>query len=47
MGINDVEKVAYEINKCYFVFSSSLHGIIFSHSLVCSSNSYRKNKVGF
>ena len=33
MGVNDVEKVANEINKCYFVFSSSLHGIIFSHSL--------------
>ncbi len=33
MGINDVEKVANEINKCNFVFSSTLQGFIFSHCL--------------
>lgn len=33
MGSNDIEKIANSINKCNFVFSSSLHGIIFSHSL--------------
>ena len=33
MGVSEVEKVINKINKCHFVFSSSLHGIIFSHSL--------------
>lgn len=33
MGVNNVEKVANEINKCHFTFLISLHGIIFSHSL--------------
>lgn len=33
MGINNIEKIANSINKCNFTFSSSLHGIIFSHSL--------------
>ena len=33
MGTNDIEKIANSINKCNFTFSSSLHGIIFSHSL--------------
>lgn len=33
MGINNIEEIANSINKCNFTFSSSLHGIIFSHSL--------------
>lgn len=33
MGTNNIEKIANSINKCNFTFSSSLHGIIFSHSL--------------
>lgn len=33
MGRNNVEDIANSINKCNFIFSSSLHGIIFSHSL--------------
>jgi hypothetical protein len=33
MGINNIKKIAHSINKCNFTFSSSLHGIIFSHSL--------------
>ena len=33
IAVNDIETLADEINQCYFVFSSSLHGIIFSHSL--------------
>ena len=33
MGTNDIENIANSINKCNFIFSSSLHGIIFSHSL--------------
>ena len=33
MGINNVEQIANSINECRFIFSSSLHGIIFSHSL--------------
>ena len=33
MGINDVAKVANKINKCNFVFTSSLYGIFFPHSL--------------
>ena len=33
MGTNNIEHVVNSINKCNFVFSSSLHGIIFSHSL--------------
>ena len=33
MGTNNIEKIANSINKCNFIFSSSLHGIIFSHSL--------------
>ena len=32
MGTNDVETVLRDINCCEFVFSSSLHGIIFAHS---------------
>ena len=33
MGNNSIEDIANSINKCNFIFSSSLHGIIFSHSL--------------
>ena len=33
MGRNNVEDIANSINKCNFIFSSSLLGIIFSHSL--------------
>ena len=33
MGTNNIEQIANSINKCNFIFSSSLHGIIFSHSL--------------
>lgn len=33
MGTNNIKKIANSINKCNFTFSSSLHGIIFSHSL--------------
>ena len=33
MATNNIEKLANSINKCKFIFSSSLHGIIFSHSL--------------
>jgi len=33
MGTNNIEEIANLINKCSFIFSSSLHGIIFSHSL--------------
>ena len=33
MGNNNIEEIANSINKCNFIFSSSLHGIIFSHSL--------------
>lgn len=33
MGNNNIEEIANSINQCRFVFSSSLHGIIFSHSL--------------
>lgn len=33
MATNNIEKLANSINKCNFTFSSSLHGIIFSHSL--------------
>jgi hypothetical protein len=33
MNTNNIEEVANSINKCNFIFSSSLHGIIFSHSL--------------
>lgn len=33
MGNNNIEEIANSINKCKFTFSSSLHGIIFSHSL--------------
>ena len=33
MNTSNIEEVANSINKCYFIFSSSLHGIIFSHSL--------------
>ena len=32
MSIIEVEKVYNEISKCNFVISSSLYGIIFSHS---------------
>ena len=32
MNNNDVEKTLTEINKCDFICSSSLHGIIFAHS---------------
>lgn len=30
---NNIEEIANKINQCNFIFSSSLHGIIFSHSL--------------
>lgn len=33
MGNNNIEDIANSINQCKFIFSSSLHGIIFSHSL--------------
>lgn len=33
MGINNIEHIANSINKYNFIFSSSLHGIIISHSL--------------
>jgi exopolysaccharide biosynthesis predicted pyruvyltransferase EpsI len=33
MGNNNIEEIANKINQCKFIFSSSLHGIIFSHSL--------------
>ena len=33
MGKNNIELIANSINRCNFIFSSSLHGIIFSHSL--------------
>lgn len=33
MATNDVEHVIDQICECDFIFSSSLHGIIFSHSL--------------
>lgn len=33
MGNNKIEEIANSINKCNFILSSSLHGIIFSHSL--------------
>ena len=33
MATNNIEKIANSINKCNFILSSSLHGIIFSHSL--------------
>ena len=33
MATNNIERLANKINKCNFIFSSSLHGIIFSHSL--------------
>lgn len=33
MGSNNIEKIANSISRCNFIFSSSLHGIIFSHSL--------------
>lgn len=33
MGTNNIKKIINSINKCNFTFSSSLHGIIFSHSL--------------
>lgn len=33
MGNNNIEETANKINQCNFIFSSSLHGIIFSHSL--------------
>ena len=46
MGINNIEKIANEINKCYFVFSSSLHGIVFSHSLGVPAIHIEKIKLG-
>lgn len=33
MNTSNIEEIANSINKCNFIFSSSLHGIIFSHSL--------------
>ena len=33
MATNDIEHVIDQICECDFIFSSSLHGIIFSHSL--------------
>ena len=33
MANNNIEEITNSINKCNFIFSSSLHGIIFSHSL--------------
>ena len=33
MANDNIEEIANSINKCNFIFSSSLHGIIFSHSL--------------
>ena len=46
MGVNNVEKVANEINECHFVFSSSLHGIIFAHSLGIPAIHIKKKKLG-
>ena len=44
MGQNHIEEIANSINKCNFTFSSSLHGIIFSHSLGIPSV-HLENKV--
>lgn len=33
MGNNNIEEIVNSINKCKFIFSSSLLGIIYSHSL--------------
>ena len=33
MASNNIEKLGNSINKYKFIFSISLHGIIFSHSL--------------
>ena len=33
MATNNIKKIANSISKCNFIFSSSLHGLIFSHSL--------------
>lgn len=33
MSSNNIEKILDEINECEFIFSNSLHGIIFAHSL--------------
>lgn len=33
MNTTDIDKVAHEIGKCKFIYSSSLHGVIFAHSL--------------
>lgn len=33
MNTKNIEEIANSINKCNFIFSSSLHGIIFSHNL--------------
>ena len=32
MATNDVETIIDKINECEFIFSSSLHGIIFAHA---------------
>lgn len=40
MGINNVGFIGNEINKCNFIFSSSLHDIIFSHCLGIPSIHY-------
>ncbi len=51
MGTIDIEFIANSINKCNFVFSSSLHGIIFSHSLgipaIHLENKMLKSKKNF
>jgi len=45
MGTNNIEKIANSINKCNFTFSSSLHGIIFSHSLGVPAVHLEYNKL--
>ena len=45
MGTNNIEKIANSINKCNFIFSSSLHGIIFSHSLGIPAMHIEYNKL--
>lgn len=53
MDTNNIEDLLSNINECEFIFSSSLHGIIFSHSLgipaihVENKELYSKNNFKF